>query len=69
MRLTRGSRVRAYEPWLGEEVVGTVTQVAPVPELGGAVRLFVWTTRNRHVWIDPRNVREVLKEGSTWQHP
>jgi hypothetical protein len=57
-----GDRVRAYDPWLGEEVIGTVTRVGAVETIGGAVRLFVWTTDSRHTWIDPRNVREVLQE-------
>lgn len=58
MRPRKGDRVRAYDPWFGKEVTGTVTHVRAVEELDGATRLFVWTG-TRHIWIAPDNVREV----------
>lgn len=64
MRAEPGDRVRAFDPWMKEEVVGTVTYVGAVDTLNGETRLFVWTTTGRHTWIAPRNVREVQKKGT-----
>lgn len=64
MSARKGDRVRAYDPWFGKEVTGTVTHVGAVDTLDGAVRLFVWTTSSRHIWIAPENVREVITKGT-----
>ena len=64
MRARKGDRVRAFDPWFGKEVTGTVTHVGPVDTLDGAVRLFVWTTDRRHIWIAPRNVREIIERNA-----